>query len=184
MRNRFRMEHMSNELFSPDGVKQKLFVSYHHGGDKKYYDVLERTFCNYYDVLQYDSIERAVDSDNSDYVINRMKDELIAGSSCTIVLCGANTPQRKFVDWEIKATLDQQRGLIGVNLPTNQSRTSYTYAIPDRLNDNINTGYAVWVDWDTFTRSAQTVARHVELARSKPGELINNRRALRQKNGG
>lgn len=33
-----------------------------------------------------------------------------------MVLCGAEAPQRKFVDWEIKATLDKEHGLIGINL--------------------------------------------------------------------
>ena len=42
----------------------------------------------------------------------------ITGTSCTVVLCGGRP--RKFVDWEIKATLDKEHALIGVNLPTSE----------------------------------------------------------------
>jgi hypothetical protein len=35
------------------------------------------------------------------------EDNAPTGTSCTIVLCGAETPKRKFVDWEIKAILDK-----------------------------------------------------------------------------
>ena len=40
-----------------------------------------------------------------------------SGSSCTIVLCGARTHERKYVDWEINATLDNYRLLAEGDLP-------------------------------------------------------------------
>jgi len=46
-----------------------------------------------------------------------IRENFITGTSCTIVLCGAQTHLRKYVHWEIKATLDKEHGLIGVNLP-------------------------------------------------------------------
>jgi len=175
---------MSNGLLSGLGaIKRKVFVSYHHGNDKPYYDAFINTFSNSYDVIHDNSVERAVDSTNTDYVIRRIRENFITGSSCTIVLCGPQTPWRKFVDWEIKATLDKQHGLIGVNLPTNPRNANNNYTVPDRLHDNIQSGFAVWVDWDTFTQSQQSVQQHIELANSKLALLINNSRALRQRNG-
>ena len=58
-------------------------------------------------------------SSSAEYVIRWIREGFITGPSCKVVLCGALTPQRKFVDWEIKATLDKDHGLIGINLPTN-----------------------------------------------------------------
>jgi len=174
---------MANGSLSGLGIKRKIFVSYHHGGDRTYYGAFINAFSNTYDVIHDNSVERSVDSSNTDYVIRRIRENHITGSSCTIVLCGAQTPWRKFVDWEIKATLDKRHGLIGVNLPSNPLSPNNYYIVPDRLNDNIQSGYAVWIDWVTFTQSAQRVWQYIELANSKASYLIDNSRALRQRNG-
>ena len=175
---------MANGLLSGLGaIKRKIFVSYHHGNDKAYYDAFINMFSNSYDVIHDNSVERAVDSANSDYVIRRIRENYITGSSCTIVLCGPQTPWRKFVDWEIKATLDKRHGLIGVNLPTNTLNANNLYTVPDRLHDNIQSGFAVWTDWNTFTQSSQSVQQYIELANSKSQILIDNSRQLRQRNG-
>lgn len=175
---------MNYGLFSGlNTTKRKVFISYHHGNDKPYYDGFINTFSDSYDVLHDNSVDRSVDSTNTNYVIQRIRDNYITGSSCTIVLCGPQTPYRKFVDWEIKATLDREHGLIGVNLPTNPMDNNNKYTIPDRLHDNIQSGYAVWVDWAAFTQSAQGVQQYIELANSKSTSLINNSCALRQRNG-
>jgi antiphage defense system Thoeris ThsB-like protein len=171
---------MANGLLSGLQIKRKIFVSYHHGGDSAYYDAFISAFSNTYDVIHDNSVERAVDSLNTEYVIRRIRENYITGSSCTIVLCGAETSSRKFVDWEIKATLDKQHGLIGVNLPTNPINATQTYTVPDRLHDNIESGYAVWIDWAAFT---QNVQGYIEVANSKSSSLINNSRALKQRNG-
>lgn len=175
---------MANGLLSGLGaIKRKVFVSYHHGNDKAYYDIFINAFSNNYDVIYDNSVERAVDSSNTDYIIRKIRENFITGSSCTIVLCGAQTPWRKFVDWEIKATLDKQHGLIGVNLPSNPLNASNNYIVPDRLHDNIQSGFGVWVDWNTFVQSSHSVQQHIELANSKQKALINNIRGLRQRNG-
>lgn len=174
---------MANGLLSGLGVKRKIFISYHHGGDRAYYDAFINAFSNTYDVIYDNSVDRSVDSSNTDYVIRRIRENYITGSSCTIVLCGSQTPYRKFVDWEIKATLDKQHGLIGVNLPSNPLSPNNYYIVPDRLNDNIQSGYAVWTDWATFTQSLQSVQQYIEVANSKPSYMIDNSRALRQRNG-
>ncbi|MBN1929616.1 MAG: TIR domain-containing protein [Chlorobiaceae bacterium] len=176
---------MTNALLSGLGaIKRKVFVSYHHGNDRLYCDAFIQAFSNSYDVIHDNSVDRAVGSNNTEYVIRRIRENCITGSSCTIVLCGSQTPWRKFVDWEIKATLDKQHGLIGVNLPTNPlSVYNNKYTVPDRLHDNIQSGFAVWVDWASFTKNHQSVRQYIEIANSKSAQLINNSRALRQRNG-
>ena len=174
---------MANGLLSGLGIRRRVFVSYHHAGDKVFYDAFINAFSNTYDVIHDSSVERAVDSSNADYVIRRIRENYITGSSCTIVLCGAQTPYRKFVDWEIKSTLDRQHGLIGVNLPTNPINANSYFVVPDRLHDNIESGYAIWTNWASFTNSTHVVQGLIEQANSKSALLINNSRALRQRNG-
>ena len=99
-------------------VKHKVFISYHHLEDQAYYDAFSKAFHGTYEVIYDNSLDRIVDSDNTDYVIQRIRDSFISGSSCTIVLVGRDTWGRKYVDWEIKATLDKEHGLIGVRLPS------------------------------------------------------------------
>jgi len=164
-------------------IKRKLFVSYHHGGDKQYYDAFIKTFSDTYDIIFDNSVEREIDSDNVDYVIQRIRDSYIKGSSCSIVLCGAQTPWRKYVDWEIKATLDMQHGLIGLNLPTNRANSTGKYTVPDRLHDNITSGYAIWTSWNNATQSGDRLKQILEEAIGRNKALIVNNRSMMSRNG-
>jgi hypothetical protein len=164
-------------------VKRSVFVSYHHGGDQQYYDAFTKAFDDTYDVIYDNSLERKIDSDNVDYVLQRIRESFIKGSSCTVVLCGADTPWRKYVDWEIKATLDMQHGLIGVNLPTNPQTRDGRFTVTGRLHDNIQSNYALWINWASFVASAATVKSTIEQAIAKPSSLIVNNRAMMPRNG-
>jgi len=164
-------------------LKPKIFVSYHHGGDRAYYDAFTRKFCHTYDVVQDSSVDRIIDSDNPDYVIRHIREEFITGTSCTVVLCGAVTPSRKFVDWEIKATLDKEHGLVGVNLPTNLPNPDGTLPVPDRFLDNYRSGYALWTSWSEIVGDVARFARLVHEARAREKWKINNSRELRSRNG-
>jgi hypothetical protein len=124
----------------PQPVKRKIFVSYHHGGDQAYHDAFSSMFHDVYNVVYDNSLERKVDSDNVDYVMRNIRENYIAGSSCTIVLIGKDTWGRKYVDWEIKATLDKEHGLIGVRLPTAPLNSDNTVQTPDRFYDNFASG--------------------------------------------
>lgn len=167
---------------SPQPVKRKIFISYHHGGDQQYYDAFTRVFDETYDILFDNSLERRIDSDNIAYVIQRIRDSFITGSSCTIVLCGAETPWRKYVDWEIKATLDMKHGIIGVILPTIRRNANGQLIAPGRLSDNIRSGYVVWMNWNTFAQSAASVKASIEQAIVKPARLIVNNRPMMPRN--
>ena len=160
-----------------------MFVSYHHGDDQQFYDAFSRAFAETYDVVFDNSLERRIDSDNVDYVLQRIRDSFISGSSCTIVFCGLETPWRKYVDWEIKATLDMEHGLVGVNLPTNRVNPSGSVTVPDRLHDNIQSGYSVWTNWAAFTASAESVKSSVEQAVARSARLIANNRPMMARNG-
>ena len=179
---------MSGSLFGlglhiQAAVKRKVFVSYHHGGDQPYYDAFSTAFHHNYDVITDNSLERVIDSDNVEYVMRRIRENYITGSSCTIVLVGKDTHVRKYVDWEIKATLDAGHGLIGVRLPTAPVSAQNTVTVPGRLHDNIHSGYAVWASWADISASALACQRLIEAANDKDRRLIDNTRARRLRNG-
>lgn len=98
------MNSLLNLLIKPS--KRKVFISYHQYGDQQYYNDFVKFFSETLDIFSDQSLDRVIDSDNTDNVRWRIRENHISGSSCTIVLCGAQTHQRKYVDWEIKATLD------------------------------------------------------------------------------
>ncbi len=164
-------------------VKRSVFVSYHHGGDQAYYDAFTKAFDDTYDIIFDNSLERQIDSDDVNYVLQRIRGTFVKGSSCTIVLCGPETPWRKYVDWEIEATLDLKHGLIGVNLPTNRTNTNGSVTVPDRLHDNIQSGYAVWTNWAAFTANASAVKGFIEQAIAKSTQSIENNRQMMPRNG-
>ncbi len=172
-----------NPLLAPLFAKRKVFVSYHHDRDQNYYDAFVRTFSDVYEVVQDSSLDRLLDSDDPEYIMRRIREKHITGSSCTVVFCGAETPWRKYVDWEIKATLDKEHGLIGVNLPTNPLNASGRFTVADRLNDNFQSGYALWLQWKHLLAGPEFLKGQVEVANQKPKVLIVNNRPMRRRNG-
>jgi hypothetical protein len=85
---------------------------------------------------------------------------------------GRNTWGRRFVDWEIDATLEQKHGLIGVRLPT-------VSIVPARLQDNIQTTYSSTYSWAQITQSPAFLEQVINFAISRPKYLIDNRRDRR-----
>lgn len=92
------------------------------------------------------------------------------------------TPWRKFVDWEIKATLDAKHGLIGLLLPTISKDSNNQPLIPGRLYDNWRSGYAILIDWASAIGNPRLLVNQIEAARSRPKHLINNLRPLLRTN--
>jgi hypothetical protein len=171
------------DLYAPGSmVKRKVFISYHHDLDQFYYDEFSRFFSSDYDAVQDRSLARAVDSDNPEYVMRRIRENHITGTSATIVLCGADTPKRKYVDWEIKATLDKCHGLIGIMLP-NVVVQEGKFIVPDRFHDNAESGYAVLTTWSALANDPGSLSTLVEDANSRSYNLINNSRPMKQRNG-
>ena len=164
-------------------AKRKVFISYHHGGDQVYYNSFSNTFHDQYEVIYDNSLERQIDSDNTDYVMRRIRENYITGSSCTIVLVGGQTYLRKYVDWELEATLDAQHSLIGIRLPSAPVNSQGQTIVPDRLYDNIQSGYALWTSWSELANGTVRLNSLIEQANLRDRRLINNLRARRLRNG-
>lgn len=177
------------DLYSPNDllaavlkpVRRKIFVSYHHGGDQAYYNEFSRFFHDQYEAVHDNSLERLIQSDDTEYVMRQIREQYITGTSCTIVLIGAQSYQRKYLDWEIKATLDKCHGLVGIVLPTHVLNPLGQIIVPDRFLDNANTGYALWTHWNGLT--VQGLTQLIDAVIAKPRFLIDNSRAMRQRNG-
>lgn len=164
-------------------TKRRVFISYHHDSDQWYYNEFSRFFADGYEAIQDNSLDRLIDSENTDYVIRRIRENYITGTSCTIVMCGPQTRWRKYVDWEIKATLDKMHGLIGIKLPNNPIDLQGRYHKPDRLQDNVDTGYAIQIDWNELNNGPDFLRNTIENANNKSSILISNSRDLRKRNG-
>lgn len=122
----------------------------------------------------YDSIASA----DPDYTIGQIREKYLSDSTVTIVLLGACTHSRRYVDWEIKASLRQgeqsrPNGLIAILLPSQGERAH----LPERfkLNWGANdSGYARYYQAPT---SADSLGRWIEDAfgaRSGRAHLISN----------
>lgn len=164
-------------------IRRKVFVSYHHGGDQSYYDRFSSDFHDGFETITDNSLERKIDSSNPDYILRRIREQNLAGSSCTIVLCGVETPRRKYVDWEIHASLEQQMGLLAVLLPTLQIYPNGGTDKPPRLQDNIDSGYAEVVWWHSIAGNSEALTSAIERANAKSKRLIVNTRSRMVRNG-
>ena len=138
---------LGRQSFKPKPAKPKVFVSYHHQRDQAYYDRFATLFADGYDIITDTSIDRRIGSDDVDYHQQVIREQHITGSSVTIVLCGAETWKRRWVDWEIHMTLNKKHALLGICLPTNPKNANGTVTVPDRLHTNIASGYAHFVHW-------------------------------------
>ncbi|HUL93841.1 MAG TPA: TIR domain-containing protein [Burkholderiales bacterium] len=165
-------------------VRPRIFVSYHHANDRRYYNGFSQVFHDQYEAIEDRSLDRQCNSDDIDYLRWTVANNDIKGTSCSIVLCGAQTYQRKFVDWEIKATLDSEHGLIGVQLPTAPLNYHGHVMVPTRLAQNIQSGFALWGHWDNLT--VDNLRNWVYTARLNAALLkvqIVNPRKIKQRNG-
>jgi len=163
--------------------RRRVFISYHHDVDQGYYDEFVLLFDKIYEIVADRSLDREVDSDDPEYVMRRIRENYLKGSSVTIVLCGKETWKRKYVDWEIRASLGQEMGLIGVNLPTNPLSPDGKYIVPNRLHDNIVSDYAVWKwSWGKLTSNPDLLTELIEDALRRDKSLIDNSRATMKRN--
>lgn len=169
--------------------KRKVFVSYHHDDQDEVEDFLsefEDSFTA--KVLGVSDEDDFIESDDSDYIMRRIREKYLTDSTVTIVLIGSCTWSRKYVDWEIASTLrndtnNKRSGLLAVTL---KSLANESKSLPDRLADNDERdsdgdqiGYARWMKYPTSASSLET---WIEDAYDQRDELPDNSRELRERN--
>jgi len=124
-------------------TKHKVFVSYHHDDQKEVTQFVE-TFDHERKVFIARSLgvemeQNIIDSNDTDYVMSRIRALYLKDSTVTIVLVGKCTWARRYVDWEIQASLRSgetvtPNGLLGIKLPS-YPKTGGQF--PNRLNLNL-----------------------------------------------
>lgn len=136
---------------------RNIFLSFHQR-DELEASIFCRRFDQYFNEIRTlgvdelgDDFAEHINSGDSDYVMRKIREKKIAGTSCTVVLIGKCTWARRYIDWEIAATLrnnivDPRGGLIAVQLPS--AEQNGWSDLPARLSlnissvDGIDTGYA------------------------------------------
>ena len=122
-------------------VRHKVFISYHHDDQEEVEEFIE-TFDRERKVfiaraLGVGMADDVINSNDTDYVMRRIRELYLKDSTVTIVLIGKCTWARRYVDWEIQASLRHgeivtPNGLLGIKLPSYKSN-----GYPNRLNLNL-----------------------------------------------
>jgi MTH538 TIR-like domain (DUF1863) len=153
---------------------RNIFLSFHQS-DELEANIWRRRYEGYFNEIRTlgldefgDDFTEHINSGDPDYVMRRIREEKIAGTSCTVVLIGKCTWARRYIDWEIAATLRDfldslPGGLIGVQLP---SAGQHGWdKLPPRLALNLTTDKGVDVGYARFYTPApsdDTVAKWVD----------------------
>lgn len=168
-------------------TRHKLFISYHHDDQKEVEKFIE-TFADERNVfiaraLGVDMEQDIIDSDDTDYVMKRIRELYLKDSTVTVVLMGKCTWARRYVDWELQASLRSggtvtPNGLLGIKLPSYTRNSQF----PNRLNLNLNQDdaqedcYARWIEYPTRKDTLSNAIHGVFLARTARKHLIVNPR--------
>lgn len=164
------------------GVKRKVFISFHQK-DRKEVD----NFVDRWAVQEGVFIPKAlgvsdnddfIESTNPGYVMSRIREKYLGDSTVTIVLIGICTHSRRYIDWEIKSSLQQgasvPNGLIGILLP---SRGTSAH-LPPRFQNNRERGETnCYARYRAYPTSSQQLADWIEdayNARTARANLIQN----------
>lgn len=169
--------------------RHKVFVSYHHALDEAYRTKFER-FGSIFDVLVPGSVNDG-DIDPklpAETIRQKIRDEYLRDTSVTVVLIGAETWQRKHIDWEIGSSIrhteyNPRSGLLGILLPTYPRTDPTKYnprTIPPRLYDNIKCEFAAIYNWSDNATTVQGWIHQAYLRKS--GKQPNNARGPFAKN--
>lgn len=172
-------------------TRHKCFISYHHDDEDEVQEFIQK-FDHDRDVLIAHGIGAGmpgniINSINADYIQQQIREKYLRNTTVTIVLVGRETWKRRFVDWEIAASLRKtstslSSGLLGITLPSAANFPGKKP--PARLADNIDVrnGYAVWWKYPTDAQSLADMIEKAHDARTSKPQLRDNSRALRLRN--
>lgn len=116
-----------------------------------------------------------IDSDNTDYVMQRIRTLYLQDSTVTIVLIGQCTWARRFVDWEVQASLRNPADGYPNGLVAIQLWQSYK-ELPNRVRLNVDPGYSKFYKYPSSSTSLENMIDEAWNARSNEQDLISNPR--------
>jgi len=163
--------------------KHNCFVSYHHEREQQYVKKL-RKLISQMRVADY-SLKDDIGHLTDDTIYKKVRGKM-RSCSVTVVLIGERTGHRKWIDWEIWASLRsythpydpyksfKPNGLLGIFLPAD------SHSIPDRLKDNIETGYAISMKWGNLEKDFESKVNYAYWNRTNVDYKIDNSRQRQQ----
>lgn len=140
-------------------TRRKCFITYHHA-DASAVQAFVNAFDHKGDVFIVRRLGEMptdiVNSTDTEYVMRRIRENFIMDSTVTLVLAGACTWARRYVDWEIEASLRQSasglpNGLLGIQLPGFRQW-------PERLQKNMTSAndYAGYIEYPATLERLQS----------------------------
>ena len=135
--------------------RHKCFISYHKDDQKDVNDFCEK-FSGSFILRGITMEEDIIESNDTDYVMRRIRELYLQDSTVTIVLIGKCTWARKFVDWEVQASLRNPKDGYPNGLVAIQLWESYK-TLPNRVNLNVDSGYAKFYKYPSSTSSLDNI---------------------------
>lgn len=166
--------------------KRRIFVSHDHFGDAQAYETFKRIFSSLYDIVRDSSLERELGGTDGEGFVRGLREGPMKDCDCLVVLCGARTHEDRFVDWEIKAALEERIGLLAILFPANLAHPASADAgaspgqplLPERLRENFDGGYAVVCRWGEIVSTRVDLTSRIQFAMDREREMIRNARPL------
>lgn len=142
-------------------IRRKCFISYHHDDLAAVNRFIETFGPSHFIKRGITVPDDVVNSNDTDYVMARIRQLYIQDSTVTVVLVGKCTWARKFVDWEVQSSLRKPQtglpnGLLAILLDK-----STRPALPSRVKLNVDSGYAAY---HHYPESNEALASWIETA--------------------
>lgn len=166
-----------------DAEKRKVFISFYQSDRAEVDDFIKKwaTQENVFipKVLGISGKDDFINSTNPQYVMQRIRELYLGDSTVTIVLLGSCTHSRRYVDWEIKASLTQgedniPNGLIGIILPSKGNSCYLPQRLKDNWNEKLEKCYARYYAAPTSSEILKSWIEDAYLARTARSEYIQN----------
>ena len=165
---------------SQQAVRHKCFVSYHHddqGEVDAFIESFEEVFIPR--VVGVSDEDDFIDSTDTDYVMDQIREKYLTDSTVTIALIGKCTWARRYVDWEVFSTLrndknNKRSGLLAITLPSMANDSGRQ--LPSRVDANVNgsAGYARWWKYPSTLAGLRDNIEEAFQARTAKAHLIDN----------
>ena len=170
-----------------NSLRRKVFIS-HYKGNRSEVEAFISSFSSAFipKVLGANNNDDFIDSTNTEYVMQRIKEKYLQDSTVTIVLLGNCTHSRRYIDWEIKSSLRRganlPNGLMGISLPS----TNNSVILPERFRSNWEQShtdcYAKFWDYPSSAQELKDWIEDAQQARLAKAHLINNSKEMMKYN--
>jgi hypothetical protein len=153
-------------------VSHKCFISY-NSADKTAVDKFCENFSGSFIRRGLKMEDDIIDSTNTNYVMQRIRSLYLKDSTVTIVLIGKCTWARRFVDWEVQASLRNPSDGYPNGVVAIQLWDSYM-TLPTRVDLNVESGYTKFYKYPKTSTSLERIINEAFDARFDKQSLIKN----------